>query len=256
MQGGRIGNLVRRHHPRPEAAAALEILARRELVGVALPVADRAVVVAAVTGDMAERVGLAHMARRAADDDRQLALIVVGGRVDRPDHRCAVADLGIGPAGEQHGIVAVAPAGFLDMGFVVEADADDLVRIGNDRQQADIGERRGRPLPGGPFCRRAEQPAGQRLFQRRGEAAQVDHRVAVHGAPGRCVVQKEGSEFHSDFLKGVLSGFCHGVGQAPCRRSGGAAQLKEMCGRPSRDFAPERSGGRNRGIRRKCRRPC
>ena len=203
---------------------------------------------------MAERVGLAHMARRAADDNRQLALIVVGGRVDRPDHRCAMADLGIGPAGEQHGIVAVAPAGFLDMGFVVEADADHFVRIGNDRQQADIGERRGRPLPGGPFCRRAEQPAGQRIFQRRGEAAQVDHRVAVHGAPGRCVVQDEGSEFHSDFLKGVLSEFCQALAMHRAG-SGGAAQMGNG-GRPSRGVAPERSGGRNRGIRRRCRRPC
>src|SRR6185312_8067430 len=57
-----IWDFVRRYHPRPERAGADEILARRELRGVALPVADAAVIVAGIARDMRQR----RLARNAA----------------------------------------------------------------------------------------------------------------------------------------------------------------------------------------------
>ncbi len=136
-----VGNFVRRHHPRPEAAGADEILARRELRGVALPVADAAVIVAGIAGDMRQRRLARNAAAGLADDDGHLALIVEALGLQRPDHRLAAADLAVGKAGEDHRMRRRGMAAFGEMRGVVDADAEDLVGIGNGRQQLDIRQR-------------------------------------------------------------------------------------------------------------------
>jgi hypothetical protein len=49
-----VGNLIRRHQPRAEAAGAGEGLSREVLAGVALPVAHAAVIVAGIARDGGE----------------------------------------------------------------------------------------------------------------------------------------------------------------------------------------------------------
>src|SRR5579859_2312739 len=57
-QRAEIAGLVRRHQPRTECAGIRKILARRELMRVALVVADAALVVTGVTRDMAPAIFL------------------------------------------------------------------------------------------------------------------------------------------------------------------------------------------------------
>ena len=54
-------------------------------------------------GDVVERIGLAHVARRAPDHDRDLAFVVGLGDVDGDHDRLLVADQRAGRLGEGHG---------------------------------------------------------------------------------------------------------------------------------------------------------
>src|SRR5918999_684030 len=68
-------NVVGGHHPRAEAAGLREILARSPLDGVALPVAHRAVVVAAIPGDVRPGLFLADAPPGLANDDGDFRLV-------------------------------------------------------------------------------------------------------------------------------------------------------------------------------------
>ena len=91
-----------------------------------------------------------RLARNAAaglaDDDGHLALIVEALGLQRPDHRLAAADLAVGKAGEDHRVRRRGMAAFGEMRGVVDADAENLVGIGNGWQQLDFGERVVRPF--------------------------------------------------------------------------------------------------------------
>jgi hypothetical protein len=65
---------------------------------------------------------------------------------ERPDHRLAAADLAVGKAREDHGMWRRGMAALGEMGGVIDADAEDLVGIGNRRQQLDGREGMIRPL--------------------------------------------------------------------------------------------------------------
>src|SRR5438105_4625112 len=93
-------DLVGAHHPRPEAAGLREVLARGPLDGMALPVAHRAVVVAAVARDVAPGILLADSSAAFADDHGDLGLEVEVGRLARAHDRLPVAHLRFGQADE------------------------------------------------------------------------------------------------------------------------------------------------------------
>ena len=77
LGGGRV-DLVGRHDPRAERARAVEVLARGELRGVALVVAEGAVLEARVPTHVVEGVGDVDGPARPADHHGQLALVVEG----------------------------------------------------------------------------------------------------------------------------------------------------------------------------------
>src|SRR4029079_7121160 len=74
---GRVAKLVRGHQPGPEAAGALEILSQDELAVVALVLAHRTFIVARVARDMIERPLALDETSGLADDDSELAFIIV-----------------------------------------------------------------------------------------------------------------------------------------------------------------------------------
>src|SRR5690242_3640295 len=98
LELGELAELVRRHLPRAERAGVGKILAWRELVSVALEVADAAVVVAGVAGNKAHRLAAGDVAAALADDDRELALEIEIGRDARPDDGLQMPGLTVGVA--------------------------------------------------------------------------------------------------------------------------------------------------------------
>ena len=142
-----VRDLVRRHHPGPEAAGRHEILAGGELRGVPLPVANAAVIIAGIAGDVAQRRLARNAAAGLADDHGHLAFIIETLGFQRPDHRLAAADLAVGEASEDHRMRRRGMAALGQMRGVIDADAEDLVRIGNRRQQFDGRQGVVRPLP-------------------------------------------------------------------------------------------------------------
>src|SRR3954464_10076242 len=125
-------------HPGAEAAGLREVLAGGPLDGVALPVAHRAVVVAAVARDVAPRILLRDAPAGFADDHRDLGLEVEVLRFLRPDDRLLMPDLRFRDADEDRRLLRVVAPGLDDVVLVVQADAENLARVGNHRQPADV----------------------------------------------------------------------------------------------------------------------
>ena len=157
--------LVGGHDVGAEAAGAVEVLAQRELAArLPLPVAHRAVVEAGVAGDHAERLLLRHVAALLADHDGELGLPVELVGVARPRHLAVVRHQRVVEAAEHDRIGRDRAAGLLGVLAVVEADAQDLARVG-DRAAGTwptsptpwrrpwAWRRPWRPRPG-PSCRR------------------------------------------------------------------------------------------------------
>jgi hypothetical protein len=79
------------------------------------------------------------MRARLADDHRDLGFEVEVRRFLRPHDRLLVADLRLGDADENRRLLGVVAPGLDNVVLVVEADAEDLPRIGDDRQPGDLG---------------------------------------------------------------------------------------------------------------------
>jgi len=157
---GRVAEFIRGHQPGPEAAGAFEILAQAELAVVALVLAHRTFIVARVARDMVERLLALDEASGLADDDSELAFIIVSlGNfwAGRPK-RHLVPDLANRHAQEnlrkfQRGC----QSGLFDMKFVVECERPGGVRFADDRVEFDIVERKVRRFPGGRRANRRER---------------------------------------------------------------------------------------------------
>src|SRR6185312_8456638 len=117
--------LVRRHHPGPESAGAVEILAHVPLRGLALEFAHRAFVRARPSRDARGRIVHGEVLRGLADDQRQLGLVVERLRHLGPDDRALVrhhrGEAAHEDGGEFRDVVAI--GAFLDVIEIVEAEA-------------------------------------------------------------------------------------------------------------------------------------
>ncbi len=191
-------DLVRRHQIGPERAGAGEVLARDELGGVPLEVPDRDVVVAGEPGDVLQRLVLRDVVRVGADHHGELALVVDGFGDLWPHDRLPVADLGVGEAGEHRRVAADRPACLGAVVLVVDADADDLVRVRDHRIERDRAP--------GMVGRGAGEGAGaleparaqQRLQRGRAQAGlQVDDAGVGGEAEAGLAARPIGEEFHA-----------------------------------------------------------
>ena len=99
----------------------------------------RAVVVAAVAGDVIPGSLLADSSACLSDDERDLGLEVEVGGLARAQERLSVPDLRLGDAQEQRRVLGLVAPGLGSVLLVVQAHAHDLVRVGDDRQPGDVG---------------------------------------------------------------------------------------------------------------------
>ena len=200
------GNSSARHHPRPEAAGAVEILAHAPLRGVALELAHRALVRARITGDAGERIVHGQVLRRLADNRDHFGFVVELDRFTRPDDRLQMRHHRRLHAEEDGGkfrnIVALRP--FLDVVEIVEAEADDLARPRDRETVFQPGER----AAGG--SRRASGEIGERFevavasaqgFAEIGGHArirrlQIDHAIALDHAEPQAIIRFKTDNLH------------------------------------------------------------
>ena len=90
-----LAEFVGRHHPRSEHSRVREVLAGRKLMRVTLEIADAAIIVAGIAGNVAHRLRLGNVAPRLADDDREFAFIVEVSRDPRPHDRLQMSGLAV-----------------------------------------------------------------------------------------------------------------------------------------------------------------
>ena len=144
----------------------------------ALPIARGTVVECAVARNVGHGVGSGDLVARLADHDGEFAFIIETLGHGRLHHRLAVSNQTVGIAHEDGGMGLLLATGFLDMLGIVEADAQYLRRIGNDRQRHDIGNGEGRAIG-----QRRKAAIGQCGLQaRHGLACQFDDGFAVDAA--------------------------------------------------------------------------
>ncbi len=170
------------------------------------------------------------------DDDGHFAFEIQRFRRLRPDDRGAVGHLRVGEAGEDHRLLRRLAPAFQDMRHVVQPDAEDLVRVGDRRQQRHVIKLVA-GVAGGIVTQRMHGP--ERIAQGGSQAAQIDDAGFLQNAPaGGTVRTAEGDEFHGWFPRWIGSHRASGrkLGQAG---QGGLARAVWSARRP-RDKLPQR----------------
>jgi hypothetical protein len=122
------GDLVAGDHPGAEAAGFVKVFAGRPLRGGHLPVQHRAVVVAAVTGDVVPGVFFLDAAAALANHHGDFGFVVQAVRLGGAHDVLAVGHLRLAQADEDHRRLGHCAAGLAHMLAIVQAHAEDLAR--------------------------------------------------------------------------------------------------------------------------------
>jgi hypothetical protein len=194
-----IACFVRCHHPGPESAGLRKILAGRELMRVPLKIANAALVVTGVSCDVVPGILAGDVAAWLADDDGEFALEIEIFRDTRPDDVAKMPGLAVGEAAEHGGICDFGAAGFHAVRFIIEANAEDLVRIGYHWQPGDVCEAMSRGLAG--RRRHLTQSAGgdggfQIGISVAKMRAEIDGLCAIDETPARGAVDRKTRKLH------------------------------------------------------------
>ena len=188
---------------RAEAAGGVEVLADRPLRRALLVVAHRDVVEAAVAEDEVQGGVLRDVLAAPADHHRELGLVVELVRDARAQRLAAVRQQRTRAAEEEPRVLGLLATAFLGMVVVVQAEADHLAGLGQQRRQRRGRQRQarrrrsqGRARRGGEVDAGAQRRAqvGRHL---RLSVLEIDEGVAVdRGQPGGAVAQV-GGELHA-----------------------------------------------------------
>src|ERR1043165_5333484 len=103
-----------------------------------LKIADRNIIVARISRDIAQSVSFADVTPGFADNGSQLRFVVQRVVNFGPDNGLQMADLCVGPAREDGRVGMAAQTRLVDMLMIVKADADNLARIGDDGIENDL----------------------------------------------------------------------------------------------------------------------
>lgn len=120
----------------PKTSGMRKVLARGELVGMMLPVAHAAVVIARISRDVLEGAIARNIPAGPADDKGQLPFIIKVGRDMRANNVSQVPGLRVGESGEDRRVGHFGSTGFLPVRFIVQSDAEYFVGVGNHREPA------------------------------------------------------------------------------------------------------------------------
>ncbi len=210
----RVTNFVRGHYPRPESAGGKEVLARADLLGVVLPIADAAVVEDRIAGDVRERRFLIYVAAAFPDHDGELDLVVEAGRDAGQDQVLAMADVAFWIAHEERrpGRRLARHASLLHLGEVISVVHADAVEVGWVRdagQQRDVAQVVIRLLAGEASSLADQALRDERDHRRQRHAAgEIDDAVVGHQtkalAAAGCISDKSHCWLRRLLKEGVL----------------------------------------------------
>ena len=96
---------------------------------------------------MRAHIFLRDVTSAATDHDRELALVVERCREARAQYRGLMPDLRIGKSRKDRRVLGLGPFRFGAMAYVIQADAENLLRIWNDRQKLNFIDRERSGLP-------------------------------------------------------------------------------------------------------------
>ena len=147
---------------------------------------------------MRHRIVFRNMAAAFTYDDRQLTFVIELFRNLRFQHGRAVTDQCIRIALEDYRILADGAACFGSVFHVVDADAQDLGRVGDGRQKRAIRKLESRRAGSEFLARRAKAVRFQERAKRRRalEASEVNDMLARKGAEAFIAILRKRDEFH------------------------------------------------------------
>src|SRR5437764_3645274 len=194
----RIAKLVGGDHPGPERTGAWEILSRRHREF--LIVAHAAVDEAGVARDVAERRLHGNVAPAAADDEGKLTLEIELLRNRWADQRALMAGQRAGKPQKHARLLRQLAPSLRSMGTIIDARAQNLFRIRNNRQPSDGSETVVRASRAGDLSHFRERVAGERLAQAftavAEPAIQADHARIGDDTKARFAIRKVARALH------------------------------------------------------------
>src|SRR5215211_1805282 len=164
------------------------------------------------------------MPSRTADHDRELAFEIETFRYRWPDHLAVVADKRIGQAHEHARRLGDVAAGLGGVRAIIDAGAEDLVRIGNRRQEAHVGERVIAALALGGPANLVERARRERIAQ-----------AAVLGAPAHGDEAVAGDDTEGGSAVGEIARELHFLLLVSIRRATPLAPIPPLVGRSPRE---------------------
>src|SRR5262249_47916343 len=198
--------LARGHHPRAEAAGAVEILAHVPLRGLALEFAHRAFVAAGIAGDAGIGVADGEVLGPLTDHEDELGLVIERLRHLRANDRLPVWHQRACAAHEDgrkfRNVVAL--GAFFDVLEIIEPEADDLAGRRHRQAEFQFLERAPRArsrAPGGSLERGevavvAAQDGAQIGGDRGPDRLQIDHLLALDDAEVQSAIPLETDDLH------------------------------------------------------------
>ena len=179
----------------------MKVLARCPLLGVALVVADAAVVEAAVPCHVRQCAVTAHVTSPAADHDCELTLVVVALGGARADQWPPMPDDAVGEAHEEDRIFGPLATHLFDVRHVIDADTKHFSgRVRDDGQEGHFLECMVRRLA---FERpQAIQGSGQQ-YVTQGRQVVAEASPGIHDAPiRREPVARSPADFEAHYTHG------------------------------------------------------
>src|ERR1700720_2626148 len=131
----KLRDLIRGHQCRAESTRVGKVLAWSPLGGMTLPIAHTHIVVARVSCDVRAHGLFGDVTPPTTDHDREFPFVIERSREAWSQHRGSMPDLRISKPREDGWVLSLGPFCFRAMAYVIQTDAQDFLRVWNDRQK-------------------------------------------------------------------------------------------------------------------------
>src|ERR1700736_3472117 len=204
----KIRDLFGGHQCGTESTRVGKVLAGGPLCSVTLPIAHSDIVVAGIPRNVRAHGVFGDVTPSTTDHDREFALVVERSREAWSQNRGFVRDLRIGKPREDRRVLGLGPFCFRAMAYIIQADAEDLLRIWNNRQKLHLIDWESRRTLLLRILQLAQRTGGQHRSQvavaRAHTAADIDDALVLQEAIAADAVSFKRDHFHYSKLREIL----------------------------------------------------